>query len=247
MIDLPNSKGFQNYQAPISQFSNQSKKIEETIPLEQLVAEFDSFEKLTFSNRFHRDELTEICPFWLYKQADSSDLDLFQAMTRFDDGSKTLITGCYETNDIDFNLISYKYRRLGKIKWCTRKSTHPNAFPFIRIFSNKEPIFIVEGHHDALTAILLGLDFIMLPTASFKNQDLFAEELNNREVVFIVEDSQAYYCMLTIAQQLTQHAKKIELIQLQKKQKMDLSDFCFLHRDIEEVQNGLRNYRQNTI
>ncbi|MEA1973189.1 MAG: hypothetical protein U9N34_07855, partial [Candidatus Cloacimonadota bacterium] len=105
MNNLPDPIAFQNYQAPIAKFSNHSKKIEGTIPLEQLIGEFDSFERLTFSNRFHRDELTAICPFWLYRQADPSDLNLFQAMTRFDDGSKTLITGCYETNDIDFNLI----------------------------------------------------------------------------------------------------------------------------------------------
>jgi hypothetical protein len=144
-------------------------------------------------------------------------------------------------DDLRFELISYKRRRMGKIKWMTRKGTHPNNMPFVRIYRDDTPIYVVEGHHDMLTAILLGLDFVMLPTAGFRDANIIKNALLDANVVFIVEDERAYHCMFGLALKIEDIARRITLVELSNKQKYDLSDFVMSKNSIEEVIDELKN------
>ena len=201
-----------------------------------LEEDFESFERLDFTK--HISELEALCPRWLYTQANKADIDLFLNMCRYDQLNDTLVTGCYDTSDLQFKLISYKRRRFMGQKWRTRKSTHPNNTPFTRIFTDDEPIVVVEGHHDLLTAILLGLDIVMVPTASYRGS-INPDEVKNRSIIFIVEDDQCYPVMKRLAEELDPFAKDITLKRFSFDLKMDLSDYTSLHSSIQEAKGGI--------
>lgn len=235
MSSLPSPADFKNHQmqfAAVQRFGDE----DESLPPEQIEKEFDSFAEISFKH--HAEELEAIAPKWLFKQADAADLGLFRAMVRYDERNRTAVTGCYRNDPLAMEIISYKRRRFMGGKWITRKATHPNGTPFIRIFTDDKPVVIVEGHHDALTAVLLGLDFVMLPTASFRGS-IDAAEIEGRELVFIIEDEPAYKTMRRIAEELEPHAGSVTLKQFRCGLKMDLSDFTETCQSIEGVRSCL--------
>ncbi len=220
-----------------------SRSSEEDICLKQLQKEFDAFERIDYSNPRHKKELLAMFPEWLIENANPIDLKLFQFMSRHDKKNDTFVAGVFNNggDDLRFELKSHKRRRVGKIKWMTRKGTHPNNMPFVRIYRDDTPIYVVEGHHDMLTAILLGLDFVMLPTAGFKDARIIKNALLDANVVFIVEDERAYHCMFGLALKIESIAKRITLVELSDEQKYDLSDFAMDKNSIEEVIYELKN------
>lgn len=232
MSRLPDPKGFTAHRMEFAKIERHADDTE-SLPLEQIEAEF-----MRFSPDVPRDELTAFAPGWLLESADQADRDLFGAMLRYDERNHTAITGCYDNQPFNMQIISYKRRRFNGGKWITRKGTHPNGTPFIRIYSDDQPVTIIEGHHDALTAALLGLDFIMLPTASYRG-GIAVDEVKGRTLRFIVEDGAAYKTMRRIAEELEPHAGNIELKQLRRGSKMDLSDFAETCRSIEEARSCL--------
>lgn len=229
--------------------SNNSKELYSVIKepsLSQVEKEFNGFESINFDNPKQRKELLEISPEWLFENANPIDYGLFNFISRYDKNNNTFVVGVFNNSgdDLRFEIISYKKRRVGKIKWMTRKGTHPNNMPFVRIYRDDTPIYIVEGHHDMLTAILLGLDFIMLPTAGFYDISNIIDAFIDSNLVFIVEDERAYRCMRGIALRIKDIAKRITLLELSCEQKkVDLSDYVKNFKTIEEVINGLQDRR----
>ena len=217
------------------------------IPLEQVAKEFNtSFVPIDINNPSHKEELFNMSPLWLYKTANEDDLEHFHSMCRYDSKNKTAVVGCFRNNPLKPDeLISHKKRRFYGKKWMTRKGTHPNGVPFTRISSDDGTVFVVEGHHDMLTAVLLGLDFIMIPTSGFKNATLIKNEVAGRDVVFIVEDRSAFLCMSKLALAIEEVASSVVLKQLGQGKKFDLSDYVMTKNSIEEVHNGLKNRQSN--
>lgn len=245
MSKLPPPQDFTHHKSELHKRATKHHEVASSISEEQLQKELDSFEPLSWKR--HEKELLEVSPQWLYKEAHSTEVDLFMYMSRFDGKNQTFVTGCYENSTLDFKLISYKRRRFRGGKWITRKDTHPNNTPLVRIYTENEPIIIIEGHHDALNAILLGLDFIMIPTATYKDATKLFDEVKNRDVIFIVEEEAAYRGMKVLADDLRHSAKSIRLKSLSAKGKVDLSDYCFSCKSINEVKNGLYSRRFNTL
>jgi len=217
------------------------------IPLEQVAREFDDFEAINFANSDHKKALMELFPAYLLEQRNQVDWELFVAMNRYDNKSRTLITGCFDNSSLEeMKIISYKYRYKNGIKWKTRAGTSPNSTPFVRICSDYDNIYIIEGHRDALTAILLGLDLVMIPTASFHLRDstYLQNEIRNRNVVLLVEDESAYKCMRLIANSLSKNASRILITDLSvDESKLDLSDFVQNFQSIGEAVYELRSQR----
>ncbi len=184
-------------------------------------------------------------PKYLIEQADPDDMELFLSMSRFDSKNNTFVVGCFENKSIDFQLISYKYKMLGGVKWRTRGGTSPNRIALVRIYSDNAPIFVLEGHKDSLTAVLLGLDFIMLPYAGYRNSEQvdLQKEVLGRDVVFLVEDEPAYKCMKRVSRPFAETADSIVLKQLGGDTgiKVDLSDYIQQFNNIKEVANALQN------
>ena len=236
MIDLPNPKEFNTHKIQLAAPIHSTKETE-SVSLQDVEEEFKAFEPVTFKR--HHKELLELMPEWIYLNAHKTDVELFTSMLRYDTRNRTLVTGVYNNSDLEFKLISYKRRRFLGGKWITRKGTHPNNTPLIRVFTDDRPIYIIEGHHDTLTAILMGLDFIMIPTSGYKDAEPLRGVVTGSDIVFLVEDDKAYKSMLLLAKELSTVAKSIRLKQFSKEGKLDLSDYCFNCKDKEEVLHGL--------
>lgn len=217
------------------------------ISLHQLEKEFNSFEQLDISDESHRTALAKLFPSYLTEGRDDTDWELFLAMIRYDRQNHTFVTGCFDNKSaLAFKLISYKHRHKDGIKWKTRVGTSPNSTPLVRIYSDDGTIYVVEGHRDALTAILIGLDFIMLPYAGFRqtNPIYLQNEVAGKDVVFLIEDQQAYKCMYAVACKLSDTAKSVRLVDFNNSdKKVDLSDYVCNFNTIEEARDGLRNLR----
>lgn len=232
MSRLPDPKDFAAHRMEFAKVERYADETE-SLPLEQVEAEF-----MRFSPTVPRDELTAIVPGWLLESADQADRDLFHSMLRYDERNRTAVTGCYDNQPLNMQIISYKRRRFNGGKWITRKGTHPNSTLFIRIFTDDQPVIVAEGHRDALAAALLGLDLIMVPTASYRG-GIQGDEVRGRDLLFIVEDAAAYKTMLRIAEDLEPHANGITLKQLRRGEKMDLSDLTEQSKSIQEVRSCL--------
>ncbi len=216
----------------------------ENISLFQIRKEFDNFHHIDIVNPRHDKEIKTMFPKYLLEQANSNDMELFLSMSRFDSKNNTFVVGCFDNKPINFQLISYKYKMLGGVKWRTRGGTSPNGTALVRIYSDQEPVFVLEGHKDSLTAILLGLDFIMLPYAGYRNPEPIdlQKEVLGRDVVFLVEDEPAYKCMTRLSKPFAETADSLVLKQLgEAGMKVDLSDYVQRFNSIKEVANGLRN------
>lgn len=210
----------------------------------KLQSEFDAFERIDPNKPEHSRELKAIGPKWIFDQANPTRKALFSKMVRYDPKHKTLVTGCYNGDPAELDLISYKHRRYGDIKWRTRAGTHPNSVLLIRVYSDTGKIFFVEGHHDALTALLLGIDFVMIPSSGYRcnNPEILSEIVKGMEIVFLVEDKSAYSCMYRLAEQVVEMAYSVTMKQLGQAvigNKVDLSDFVESCSSQSEVYDDL--------
>lgn len=206
-----------------SEFEKQKKKHEiETLKLERLkkreiiereeyqlllknqeqarktIAWYDSYahELQTFNNQDYKKEALEIAPIWLFQEATQDAINQFKYLTSYDLKNKTIIAKIFDYNG---NLISYKRRRYlipgdeKESKWVTKSGTSPNKQCYTSIKCNG-PIYIVEGHHDMLTASLIHHDefhsfnFIMTPNENYhKFNDYELQFLKNRDINFIFD------------------------------------------------------------
>jgi len=161
------------------------------VPLEQLEKEFNSFERIDLDDVTHKEVLRTLFSDYLIDSTNEADRQLFLSMSRFDRRHSTFVTGCFDNESTEeFRLISHKPQMKDGVKWKTRAGTSPNSTPLVRIFTDDGTIYFIEGHRDALTAILLGLDFVMIPYAGYKAADpsYLQNEVAGREVVFLVEE-----------------------------------------------------------
>ena len=150
-------------------------------------------------------------------------------------------------------MISYKRRRLNGGKWITAKGTHPNNQCLL---SNKartdkdgnllDHIYIVEGHHDFLTAVLLGIDVLMIPTVSYKSfTEYEISVFTGRDVIFIPDwkedDTSGVDTMVALAKQVEDTARNAKIFSLPlflekvnipfENDKLDLSEVVELWSD----------------
>jgi hypothetical protein len=217
------------------------------LSLQQVEKDFNQFERLNTSDLEHNEALMKLFPIYLINECNDTDWELFLAMSRYDRNFHSYVTGCFDNSfPFEFMLISFKHRQKDGIKWKTKAGTSPNSTPLVRIYSDDGTIYVVEGHRDALTAVLLGIDIIMIPYAGFRLGDptYLQNEVKGRNVVFLVEDKQAYKCMYSVACKLTDTAKSVRLVDFTNgNEKVDLSDYVYNFNTIKEVLDGLRNLR----
>lgn len=207
-------------------------KMVETIKL------YDSKRELqSFKNPDYKKEVLNICPLWVFKQASPASIKLFKSLTSYDFKNKTLVI---KIHNYDGKLISYKRRRLNSGKWVTAKNTHPNKQCLANITSENNHIYIVEGHHDFLTAILLGIDVLMIPTVNYKSfTDYEISLLKNRDVIFIADykkdDFSGVDCMRNLAKQIGSIVKNAKVFSLPLFLENEHIDFTGNKLDLSEV------------
>jgi 5S rRNA maturation endonuclease (ribonuclease M5) len=209
------------------------------ISSEQLQREFDAFERLNITNTKHYTELLNVVPKYLVKEAQKEDVALFMSCTRYDNENDTLVMGWYKNSLIDFEMITFKRRRLNGGKWINRKSTHPNSTAFNRIYKDDDVIFIVEGARDALTSILLGLNFIAIPTTSYKNIEEINSLIKDTDVVVLIcEDMQGYKSMKYLSENI-KVKNSLKTFITNRDEKIDLSDFVMSCNSLKGVLNAI--------
>jgi len=198
--------------------------------------EFNRFEKTSFKIAPHQEELLAIAPRWLYQSADKADLGYLQSLIGYDPAYRTLVMKWYKGDAC----VGYKWRRKSEYeKWHNRQGSHIKDAPFARIDRAKAyPLFVIEGAHDVLTAILLGLNFIAIPSTSFKDIEAFKSlARDGDDVRYLCEDEAGFKAMRELSKVV--QGKRFSLSTC-KTQKVDLSDFVFTCKSIEEVKNALR-------
>ena len=252
-MKLPDPKNF-NLKAPpvilgpiVTYTALEDKEV-----LKQMEKEIDGLNHSleTFKNREYREECLEIAPLWLYKEASTEALELFRKMTAWDKKNQTIIILIF---NYEGELISFKRRRFMGAKWVTRKSTHPNHQCINGIHSDYGPIYVVEGHHDALTAMLLRQDeinsfnFLMIPTVSYVHfNEVEQSLLSGRDVYFLPDlgdkDNGSIKGMTKLAKQTEEAgAANVRVVNLKAfleenridipGEKIDLSEAIFLWRE----------------
>jgi len=204
----------------------------------QLNKEFDYFEKLTFSNINHKRELLATTTLWLCREANEKDLEFFLSLTRYDSKNNILVMKWCENSILDLLIVTYKRRRFNSGKWVNRSNTHPNNTIFYRIVKNNSKIYILEGARDALNAILLGIDFIAIPSTSFSNYKAIKECIKPKdELIYLCEDLQGYRAMSKIQEHIN---GKLVCLAIRKDEKIDLSDFIVKCKNKNEVLNAIK-------
>lgn len=157
-----------------------------------------TYELQTFNNPDYQKEALAIAPMWVFQQATPEAIKHFKYLSTYDHKNKTIIAKIF---DYEGNLISYKRRRYlipganEPSKWVTKGGTSPNKQCYIRVDqTSNNPVYIIEGHHDLLTASLLHNDeydsfnFIMIPTENYiKFSEYELCFLVDREVNFIMD------------------------------------------------------------
>ncbi len=202
----------------------------------------------TFKYPPYKKECLDLAPLWLFTESSVESLELFQHYTAWDEKNSTIVMKIF---DYDGKTISYKRRRLSYGKWITRKSTHPNSQCINGIRSKNGPIYIIEGHHDALTGILLHHDeinsfnFFMIPTVTythFNEADLGF--LKGRDVFFLPDlgdDDKSINGMRQLEAQVSSHEVSTRIVNMAtflqengitaEAEKLDLSDAISLWKD----------------
>ncbi len=218
----------------------------------QIKKEIDSLDHSleTFKYDPYREECLEIAPLWLFQEASPEGVKMFRQVTAWDEKSQTMIILIFS---YEGKLISYKRRRFFGGKWITRKSTHPNHQCINGIHSNYGPIYVIEGHHDALTAMLLRQDeinsfnFLMIPTVSYQHfREVELSLLSGHDVYFLPDlgdkNSGSIKGMTKLAKQTekagTTNVRVVNLKTFLEEngidapgEKLDLSEAIFLWRE----------------
>lgn len=163
------------------------------------IAWYDSYayELHTFHNPDYQREALAIAPMWVFQQATPNAIKHFKYLTSYDHVNKTIIAKIFNYSN---ELISYKRRRYTlpnssePSKWIPKAGTSPNKQCYISIPHNSPDVFIVEGHHDYLSASLLQEDeyypfnYIMIPTESYREFNKHELQcLKGRDINFIVD------------------------------------------------------------
>ena len=140
-----------------------SKEKEQTQIIEQMRNYWNNLIPL---HRVERDTLYKalepILPIEKIKTAKKEALKVFMDVVRYDPYHDSIAVKLLDENS-EILTIKHRTKKGFSGKWIAYKGSRANANAQIRIVDNLEPVFILEGTHDYLTAILLGINFIALP------------------------------------------------------------------------------------
>ena len=131
---------------------------------------WDKYKPLVFlSEKKSKEVINKLIPLEYYLTAKEDDKKAFYKAIRYDPVQDEPVVAVY-TPAGDILTIRHRRYKAGDniIKWKSLKNTEANKYSQIRIKSYNEPVFIIEGTHDYTTALLLGINFIALPSKNYK-------------------------------------------------------------------------------
>jgi len=241
-----------NGEAPIKRKLPATKPEEppRSLSLDEVRREYEGFEPFDSGDPDHLRAYEGLFPSFLYEGAHPVDRTRFSEAFRFDRKRGHIVAGCFDEAG---RLISYKRRAGG---WRVRKGTHPNGSLWIRSLRTRPgPLHIVEGTSDALAALLLGLNYAALPTASYRPKDEGIAALWNaviettppRFVRMWAEDDRGEEAMERVAERLGAFAEA-QGVEIEGEisnypgfhgKKLDLRALILRGKNIEEVKRWL--------
>ena len=148
---------------------------DETLSYRQIQAIWDRYKPLKMlSEEKAKEVISKLIPVEYFKTAKPEDKKAFYNAVRFDPKQDEAVVVTF-TPGGEILTIRHRRYKAGErlIKWKSLKGTQANKYTQIRIKNPSDPVFIIEGTHDYTTALLLGINFIALPSKNYKQ---FKEE-----------------------------------------------------------------------
>jgi hypothetical protein len=148
---------------------------EEYLSSDKILKVWNSYKKL---DEISEDKAIEVVnrllPFEYYQTAKKEDKKAFFNAVKYDPRQDEVVVATFTPTG---EILTIRHRRYKIkdtiIKWKSLKNTKANYYSQIRITDPQDPIFIIEGTHDYISALLLDINFIALPSKYYKT---FKEE-----------------------------------------------------------------------
>lgn len=143
---------------------------EEILSYRQIKAIWDKYKPLSsLSEEKAKEVINKLIPVEYFITANKEDKKAFYNAVRYDPKQDEPVVATFTP---DGQILTIRHRRYKAgdtiIKWKSLKGTKANQYTQIRIKHHNDPIFIIEGTHDYTTALLLGINFIALPSKNYK-------------------------------------------------------------------------------
>jgi len=177
-LGIGNEKSFETkmFQKYTKKF-NLIEKNKEILTPEEIESRWEKLYPLTSFEKTakFKEVINKLVPFEYYEKAYEKNKKDFLERVRYssyaDDVAVKALTP-------EGRILAYKYRRWKDkegniIKWMALKGSPANKYSQIVIKNPAEPVFIIEGYHDYINAVLTDINFIAIPYKSYKN---FKEE-----------------------------------------------------------------------
>jgi len=114
--------------------------------------------------------INKLIPVEYFKTANLEDKKAFLKLVKYDPAQDEPVVATFTPAG---EILTIRHRRYkvydNIIKWKSLKNTSANKYTQIRITNPADPIFIIEGTYDYTTALLLGINFIALPSKAYKH------------------------------------------------------------------------------
>jgi len=142
---------------------------EETLSYRQIKAIWDKYKPLpSLSEEKAKEVISKLIPLEYFLTAKKEDKKAFLNAVKYDPFQDEPVVATFTPAGEILTIRHRRYKvRETIIKWKSLKATEANKYTQIRI-KNNDPVFIIEGTHDYTTALLLGINFIALPSKNYK-------------------------------------------------------------------------------
>jgi|GEM_PF-3617796 len=179
----------------------------------------------TFRNTLFKREALKIAPLSTYKETSKDSIDEFKRLTCLDFKNQSLVLKIFNYQN---EIISYVRESFKNEKWVIASRTEPKTQCYIRIVDEIEPIFILQGYQNQLTAILLNLNFISIPNFDYLEfNQIELNNLKNREVIFLNIESNNSFSNSKLPIQLNSlniESKEINLNDFLKEENIEIDN-----------------------
>ena len=122
-----------------------------------------------------KEIINKLIPVEYFLTAGKEDKKAFLKAVRYDHKQDEPVVAAFTPTGEIFTIRHRRYKTDDTaLKWKSLWRSNANKYTQIRI-KNDDPIFIIEGTHDYITALLLGINFIALPSKNyraFKDEEL---------------------------------------------------------------------------
>ncbi|SMC10055.1 hypothetical protein [Nitratiruptor tergarcus] len=112
--------------------------------------------------------INQVMPYDLAAVCRDEDKKELMQVVRFDPYHDSIAVKWMDEEGKSIRTIKHRKKRGFSGKWIAYKGTRANANAQIRIKDPLEPVFILEGFHDYLTALLVGINFIVIPFKGYR-------------------------------------------------------------------------------